>query len=67
MAGGRAAATDCWSVSSVWVRTADGPHRVEQVYRLLLNPIPEVSQDTKQEESHASRYLCESLDRASKS
>ncbi len=29
----------CWQLVSVTVRARDGPHRVEQAYRLLLSPM----------------------------
>ena len=41
-----------WQVTLVGVRTRDGPHRLEHVYRILLGPRGPVSNDDK-EGSHA--------------
>lgn len=41
-----------WQVTLVGVRTRDGPHRLEQVYRILLGPRGPASNNDK-EGSHA--------------
>ncbi len=45
-----------WQVTLVGVRTRDGPHRLEHVYRILLGPRGPGSNDNK-EGTHASSDL----------
>ena len=44
--GRRPAVAPAWTIRSVALRTRDGPERLDQAYRRLLNPAPSDKQPT---------------------
>ena len=54
-----------WQIVSTYVRQRDGPRRVEQAFRLLLDPgrSPEAPTPTERRSDHARIHLRPRLDR----
>ena len=55
-----------WAIHTAFVPRRDGPRRLEQAFQALLDADPgagAIPPTTGQEIEHASRRLCQSLDR----
>ena len=57
---------DGWAIHSAFVPRRDGPRRLEQAFRALLDADPGaggIPSTSEQEIEHESRRLCQGLDR----
>lgn len=56
---------DGWAIHSTFIPRRDGPRRLEQAFRVLLDAGAGVgnSSETDEEIDHESRRLCQGLDR----